>query len=352
MIKRIIPFLAVLSLLVSMIVVPASANTDFDIVDYNDYITNTEVDGDNDIVTVTFPLELCGMTTKDMYGNRRWPNQRTQSIYLSHSINTGACGFYVPGSGITTTWIDLTNIPDGSEFSFSGDVLVADSLFYRIECTAWVGMQYYDVNGQSVGSDNVDKVNFQFTGDLERFYTYSDSIVIEKPSNAVYGCFMVMVEVSSDNIQPDGRNAEVYFDYRLPTLKMSISSMYRLQQETGKTNKLLDQIVNDEVTAEPPEDAGAVGDLDSIEDELKDNTAAGREEAEQIFNESSSLIAAHIAGFLFLSDVIERFIGVGWLRGLLTVSLSLGILGFVANIAMVASRNVNLSFGAKKGGKT
>lgn len=353
MLKRIIPLVAVLSLLVAIFVVPASAKTDngITVIDYNEYVSNVEVDGDNDIVTVSLPPYLYGYQTDDSNGKHF-----TQGVPLGQLVSNNGkavtAGLYFPGAGVTKTYLDITNIPDGSIISTSGKVWLETNTLGSgtFEGQYYTNIHYYDANFTLLDTKTspiwpIGEPNGAYVYELKWDF------VMEKPDNAVYciTSFRFRIQgfyngASADNV--------FWFDFDFPKLKMSINSLYRLQEQTGKTNKLLDQIVNGEVTPETPNGAGSVGDLEDVEDALKDDTAAGRDEADQIFNESSDLVASHMAGFLFLSNVIERFIGVGWLRGVLTVSLSLGILGFLANIAMYAARNGRDAKGSKssKGG--
>lgn len=340
MLKRIVPLVAVLSLLVAMFVVPASAATvnGRTVIDYNDYVSNVKVDGDNDIVTVSLPAYMYGYQKNDSTGTEFIEGVPLGSLSCdpTDSINDAA-GLYFPGGLITSTFMDLSNIPDASVFETSGKVWIefdhTGSNF--VDVGYWTSINFYDSSFQFLGVQRTPTRGVQYTEGAYVF-DFEYDVAINKPEGAVYAVTSFIFEVLRTEIT----NAfTIWFDFDIPTLQMSINSLYRLQEQTGKTNKLLDQIANGEVTPETPDGAGSVGDLDDVEGSLEDDTAAGRQEADHIFNESWGLVAAHMSGFLFLSNVIERMIGVGWLRGLIVVSLSLGILGFIANIAMIMGRN-------------
>lgn len=358
MLKRIIPLVAILAIIASIFAFPVSADDRVEngmtIVDYNDYVSNVQVDGDNDIVTVTLPPYMYGYIQKDHNGQYMTDGVPLGSLYCFPDDNlTDYASVYYPGSGITKTYLDLANIPDGSSFSTKGKVWIEPNLNGKLDASVDVQyyccIEYFNSNFVSVGSQRTQIKGVSYNLGAHVYELPFDGI-IEKPENASYCVTFFQFRVV--NIDNDGSPIRVWFDFDRPSLKMSISSLYRLQEQSGKTNELLDKIVNGEVTPEAPEGSGSVGDLDDVEGALKDDTSAGREEAEQIFNESWGLVVAHTAGFLFLSDVIERMIGVGWMRGILTVSLSLGIFAFLVNIAITTGNKLSSKGGKSgKGGK-
>ena len=337
MIKRILPLVAVLTLLVAFFAVPAFGAT-YDIVNYNDFVTDVQVDGNNDLVTVTFPASICGTQENDYYGNNYFPGSASGSVLLKRGYWYGA-GYYSPGSHITKVYLDASNIPSGSIVTFTGSLWlsnISNGIKDTVSCDYWVAAEYYNSDRFSVGADFYDFSVPNMT-DETRVYNFSESVTINKPAEAAY--IVLLVRFRAEPVSVSSQQVELSYSFGSTKLQMSISSLYRLQEQTGKTNELLDKIANGTVDGKPPVGSDSVGDLDDIEGGLKDNTAAGREEAEEIFNESSGLVASHMSGFLFLSNVIERMLSVGWLRGVVVISLSLGILGFLANIAMIAGRN-------------
>lgn len=159
---------------------------------------------------------------------------------------------------------------------------------------------------------------------------------INKPSNAAYCCFYAYFSLFNERCNDFGKDVMVQFSVFNPTLKIS----------TSYVEIIIDGIVNG--IAPPGYDS--MNGLGDLEDYLQDNTSSGRVEAEEIFDKSPGLVVTHASGFLFLSNVIERMLSVGWLDGILTISLSLGILGFIGNIVASAGRAFeHKSFG--RGGK-
>lgn len=344
MLKRIFPLAAVLAFLLALVAVPASAAGEYQIVDYNDYKVNADVDKEEDIVSIQFPSNMVGIDytihTPSGGGTVRHEGSVSGSkaevtLYQGYEAYVHyEMPFYADGY-----LMDFQNIPDGSIFSTTLEFILAFHEEYRkgtFSGHLLAQIEYFDADFNHVGTDYGQDIFIQ-DADITNYRYYSTSITVSKPAGAIYG--YVSFPCNAWTINGAYGYYPCTFSFDNVTLQMDIDSLYLLWEETGRTNELLEDIINGEVTPEAPEGSNSVGELDDIEGALKDDTAAGREEAEQIFNESSGLVASHMSGFLFLSDVIERFISVGWLRGILTVSLSLGIFGFIANIAMTAARN-------------
>lgn len=365
MIKRIIPFLAVLTLLVAMFVVPVSAVKigDNDFFDFDDY-ASYQVLNDTVTATVTLPdgwfySQVSKSTGMELFTGRQY-SFNSSNFFISYIC---PFGFAYPdftgtnfGKPISNAhFMDLRLLPKNFvlygtfdwrtinmlNFNDYGTVLMCNfvddmgNLVDSVRMTKNISTRVEDGMYVSTMSYSFNSADYNIPVSARGiFFSYCIDVEFDYTGLISVNCSPFTILFDTDNAFISNNNEKI------------------IRDEVSNISNALDNIANGEVTARPPDDAGAVGDLEDIENDLKNNTAQGRDEAEQIFNESSSLIASHIAGFLFLSAVIERFIAVGWLRGVLTVSLSLGILGFVANIAMIASRKFNSSDGAKKGGKT
>ena len=99
-------------------------------------------------------------------------------------------------------------------------------------------------------------------------------------------------------------------------------------------------IVNAIINSKKPVGSSGIVDVDDLEDYLKDNTSDGREEADEVMNEAPNLLLSHLSGFLFMATVIEVIYSAGWIRGILTVSLALGLFGFITNLVVSVGRDV------------
>ena len=198
------------------------------------------------------------------------------------------------------------------------------------------GISYYDANFQYIDYQVSEQKYYSFdTG--ERF----DQIVeltLDKPSNAKYCTFYFRVNFAIGRTNDrDLTSFPFEFQFSQPDLRIRTSYIQALLQGV--------------VQGKPPSSSDTIIGVGELEDYLSGQVDGGINSTDQVFNESSGLVISHLSGFLFLSNVIERMISVGWLRGVIVVSLSLGLLGFIANFAMVAGRSLEHK-SKGKGGKT
>lgn len=342
MFKRLIPLVAVLSLLVASLATPAFANDDTDLVkdrwtvlDYRDFVISEDYYEGENYYFVQFPREYIGIQEINYNGSVMNRDSLNGSVDLYYDT-FGAIGLYVPQFYTGYYILDARNIPSGSTYSSNVDLRIShpvgsDYALTEISGVVSARIAYYDADMNVISWVNGGDQDYSLKGNTS---TYHIPIyqVLDKPAGTVYISFywiMNFNRIATPNSDP---YVTLNYSFSNPILQISVDAAYKEQQQ-------LDEIINGTVDPELPEGSGSVGDLDDLEGGLKDDTAAGRDEAEEIFNESSGLVASHMSGFLFLSNVIERMLSVGWLRGVVVISLSLGILGFLANIAMIAGRN-------------
>lgn len=311
------------------------------VVNYMDYIKGYDITVANEgWALLVFDEDMFTSSRYDDYHGfaQSTSGSRVWNVTLPASTATNAyvlCN--IPGGNVNNTFLDVTNIPFGSYLQVlaTADIEGLSSYQSELEIYMSTSIAYYDENFQYITEHFSESSYFPFDEDVR--FTQLVEMVIEPPENAKY-CFISPSCSFNIGRTNDHGLVNIEFQFSQPSLKIS----------TTYTQIIIEGIVN----ANPPSGYGTIIDLDELESLLNGQTQNGFDEADQIFNDSSSLIASHFSGFLFLSAVLERFIAVGWMRGILTVSLSLGILGFAANIAMNISRNINMSHGSKKGGKT
>ena len=238
-------------------------------VDYNDFIENLYVDGVNDIVTFDFPSYLCGSHIDDMRGVTYLPGQDNGIMRLSAS-HFASGGVYLPGSYMTNTVLNLDNIPNGSIFTSSGSVAleVGDAFAYGSDYLGgfvYFGLQYYDENFNLIGANN--QVVKEFSLDIYGSeYYWEMSIACNAPDNAKYCVYYGRIEI--DEYLRDKEYTNLLFDFDMTSLQMSISSLYRQQEQTGKQNELLENIITG--TPEQNEIAGNVtGNLNNSSDAMQ-----------------------------------------------------------------------------------
>lgn len=341
MIKRILILSFCIIALVVVMVVPAIAAP----LDYNDYITNITVDGDNDIVTVTIPAS-----------------------FSNFEVYTGGVKYTTVGSGIDIPVIAeqsvsayINHIPQGfSVDNIPSGTLVNISFFCGFDSsfdTPNVLSRYWYCN--SSGSQVTDSVvtNFGKDGFSGRV---NYSFTINKPS----GASSVSVRSDVTGLYPFYSGTFELYCYDT-ILTMSISSLYRLQQESGKTNEILtevekqladqgktlddvlgeqqetndklDEIINGTVDPSAPAGSGSVGDLDDAEAGLREDSQAGLDQGLAMQQSALGVFLQYASAFAAAGAVFEIFANIPFFSFLLYVSVALGVFGLLLNLGVDTS---------------
>ncbi len=213
----------VLALLLPALVVPALA-VGATAIDYNDLNPSIKVDGDNDIVTITFdPSGGRWDYFGDSYGFALGA-----SVVLPQSSSLNSSYWPFP----ELTGISPEGIPDDTMF----DVEIKYGFPTQVsqdttKLAGRLGLLYYNANGQRVANTLGPWVKvvpgLTNTFNLTCPYKVFSDVFYIGPSINLY---------------------DIVTDYELTvtviscSLTMRISSLYRLQQQTGKTNKLLTEV--------------------------------------------------------------------------------------------------------------
>ena len=361
MFKRILPLIVVFALLIPLLISPASA-----VYDYNDFITNIEVDGDKDIVTFSVPLDSFKIQfvsseiglNETFYSNSfSWPLEslRTYDLY-AYAFSKGG-------------YLDVTNIPDGSLVTFDVSISSVQPAGGYSTPSWSTQIYYYDKNKTFLGQNNV----FHDKDAIRNNFSF------EMTMNKVAGASQATFNLIMKELQPF-YSCDFTFTIESLNLTLSISSLYRLQEQTGKTNEILsavekkleqngqklddvisgidqngeklDEIINGEVEPVRPEGSDSIDSLEKIEDDLLNSAGDGLSDYQQYIDDSLTVIEGHIPAFAMMSMVFDSFINVGWLRGIFVISLSLGIFGYLVNIAFKAAGDAkSKSARNSKGGK-
>lgn len=224
--KRIFSFIVYFCVIASFLAFPAFAK----VIDYNDYISNVSVDGDNDIITVCLPGD-------DM---TKWEFKSKNGSQLFNTFYgqiTPTLGFpelkvyrliYYPID--SRDLIDITQIPQDTVVNTS----ISIESEYDIQISsAEISVQYYDDNETLLATNIFKNSSFNPTsGDPLTF-----SFNLSRPDGAKY--IRIRYWLNDCNLIGSVRflAGDLYFT-------MSINSLLRLQQETGRTNKLLEQVLD------------------------------------------------------------------------------------------------------------
>lgn len=364
MIKRFIPLAVAVALLIPVFLIPVGASSDPVPWNYMDYVTNVTVDGENDIVEFDVPLDFSYIAvynreldyreaSKTGFLAGEFPQPLTEySMYINpidskHPLSVKN----IPKGAILTLDLKVDFVPD--EFNINWDFPSGQVDVY------YMNDDFKDLARETIAVEFSPEMTIPF--EFFRGYNLGSCIAIV---------------ISFDNIKPF-----LWEDYTYTVeitrmhCEMSISSLYRLPEitqqnnklmtqinkkldeqgilledlmkEQGETNDKLDQIIEGTVAPSAPVGSDSVGDLGDLEDDLFNSAQDGLDQADNIFNNAPGIVALYSSGFLFMANVIEHFSSAGWISGILTVSLALGLLGFIANIAVAVVR----SSAKGKGGK-
>lgn len=369
MFKRIVPLVVALALLVPCLLVSASAadtddvlNPESGYLDYNDFITDVKVDGDNDLITCYIPLRFSRIYLTDKV-NERLSISANGTGYLEGTIKPESKehAFYFSTIALNGNRLACRDIPDGSTISFDYDFFIdADCPAYSSpKATAYI--YYYDIDGNFIGEQH-DFLGVVTVGDID-----TASITIDKYPGAASMAFFLYVWniVFIDNPTYMNIKAQMW-----PTkIEMSIASIHRLEQSSDKTNELLsaldkqlekngqklNEIINMQVNPRPPDGSGSVSDVGKKEDMLLQDGAAGREEFNNMLGSAAGSLEYYTGSFGFLTACFTPLVSnIPWIREILTISLGLGTTGFLLNLGISAlskhSKDGDKSSG-KGGGK-
>lgn len=324
--KRIFILLICVALLVCALAVSASAET----FSYGDYVTNVKVDGDNDIVTVVIPIKSAEIILYDYNtdkSNRALATNANFPVYKDHSYSLNMTLYY-PDS------ISLTDIPSGTMLTVDADVnLVHGSL--DISSAYEDGFFYfYNANMGRVNS-YVAKVNsigyFKWNLELPEYESTYKSFC----PGIAYRKF----------IPNEDTNLSV--NINSVTLQFSISSLLRLQQETGRTNAILgevqkqlesngqklDDIINGQVKPLPPLGSDKFEIYEGLEGDMRDEISGGIDEALNVQQNALQVFVQYASAFAAIVWMFNWFADIPFFSGLLYVSLALGLFASLLGIA-------------------
>lgn len=165
--KKFLVLVTVLSLIVSTIfVVPAFAESYWNVLDYRDYVTNVEVDAEYERFTVYLPYEYASMFIDYEGEAYRLPFSYTFKEGRTYWIDTYLFGS--PDFSYPCAMLDLSNVPAGTQLEVSYQLSVDGGANNWIN---WVNIQYYDTDlnvvytdpDVTMGSENWGKTSFTYT---------------------------------------------------------------------------------------------------------------------------------------------------------------------------------------------
>lgn len=350
MFRRFVVWICVAAVFVSSCFLVVSAEdtevNGYTVVNYQDYITGYDLyyagDGwaylsfDADMFT-SYKEDINGWES-DIRGTRLWNlsvknDQEDFSAYVTSQI---------PGGGMNGTFLDLSNIPNGSVFQIQAFVDLDDYYDYQTEIliTIFSGIKYYDENFKYISGYHDEENSYSFETGLadseDSRFSQLIELTVNQPDNAKYCVLYSRCEfgIGRSNDPDDYINFGVQFLY--PSLKIS----------TSYTQLIINAIVN----AKLPEGHGTIVSVGELEDILSGAAQQGTQDAGEIFQRGPEVIEQFLSGFTFMNAVFGTLSSPQWINSVLTISLSLGLFSFIVNGSMSLGRAFEHK-GGKGGGK-
>lgn len=287
--RRIFPVVTAVVILISM---SFSASAETIVYNLNDFVTNVDIDGENDLMSVVIPRKLNrwhsilnGSSSNYIKGQPIY-NLQLKSDWLPDeeaSINEFSVVYLPFGGG---NYFDVSSLPISTSFTLQNVVLyfvLNNGQGFNTDVFQNFSVQYYDENYKYISTQWIDK-EYTFTpGNVETFtYNLEDiTFTLDKPKNAKFALFRMILNFDA-----------FYFHQNYSTLSvdigdfvfdMRISSAYREMLQAEENSRLMNEINNqlaeqnktmEDILNGTPEQneqiSGAVGEMGSAGDKLGD----------------------------------------------------------------------------------
>lgn len=217
-------------LLIVCLAAPALAVT---LIQPQDYIVNESSNGDTSTLYISVPVEDLSVKLNVLNGNTYAELQSTTSNEMQVQFYSSV-GKYWIGMQVFDK-LDITDIVDGSilnvKFNIDPDPSTA---FVPTMGSTRYQVRYFDSAGQLL-----DGVKFISVGSGLSFTDNALNLTIDKPDGAVAMTFILQfMDITTD------RNYTFVIGLESVNFVCDIPTMVRVQQETGRTNQLLNELVN------------------------------------------------------------------------------------------------------------
>lgn len=149
MLKRFIPLLAVVSVLVSLFAIPtfAAESVQHEILDYRDFASKSEAADGSDYVSVSVPAKYCGVGLKTLDGISVVRNAVTGTVAFSYQDECYASiKFCFPGCIYSDPryYMSLDNIDDGTPLHLISKFFLAPSFKGNYNVRVFYQVNYYN----------------------------------------------------------------------------------------------------------------------------------------------------------------------------------------------------------------
>lgn len=356
--KRSMPVFLVVVFVVALCAIPASA--ELYLIDYNDYLTNVVVDGANDVCVVNFPLHWASWLVYPPYADVVIAHGSSSVSWTDPGRDDGTrTGIYLfPFGASYERSLDLSNIPVGTAVNCA--IQIDNNAVAFNTPTVDVAVEYYDAEGSQISVGHGD-YNFVYESGVLKIV----NLVLDYPAGA-NSCNFRFDIAGFSSLVADTKVTMTLVDFEL---QFSISSLYRQQQLTGKTNDLLekvndqladqndklDQIIDGTVAPVDPEGGDAVGDYNDFEEEIMNDMSSNFSEADGYITTAVEIITKYGTALLAVSHLFSIFWRFPFFSELVLVAFAFGMFATLLGVAFGAisahdRKSVRANRGKGKGG--
>lgn len=243
----------------------------YDIYDYKDYVTGTEVSGTNKVYYVTFPMQ--GFYTAE-YGGYNSDRQLldyfigTEMLLNCPPTDSEDDNYYIRldyyplGMGSQPNLLKLSNIPVGTQAGF--EMIVGND---SDQGSATMVFLWYDSDGYYVAKTEYT-VTSAFNDDLQA-WVYVTDFIFTPPAEAAYCAYYLSV----DGLRPES-NFDQYLTIRSAEFYLTISTLDDIQGSVDDVGDKVDQ-VGDKIDQVGGEIIDGIGETNDKLDDLITGGEAG-----------------------------------------------------------------------------
>lgn len=336
-------FLFVCCIVIISTLVVSSFAAGYDLIDYNDYVTDVKVDGDNDLVTITLPgnLSLVEVVRGDTW---QYVLKSQQSASFNPIVGLP---YYINLQMLSSSKFDLSLFPDDTRVEYNYKITSGSTNSLTVIPSNSIYTQYFDIDGNYL-TQNIVALPY-IDDDLYISGTYSASTTITKPTNAVaFSGFLSIEGLRFAN------SSTISFSIDSVKLTFSISSLYRQQQLTGKTNELLEDIAGYAPEVDTPEGGEAVGDVGDIESGLIEDVSGGIHEIGNTMDGTLTTLVKYANSLFGVAWLMGKLFDITEFNDLVSVSMGLSVIVLLFSVSLTVSSSIsrrNRSSGSKSSGK-
>ena len=350
--KRFLRLIPVFVVIVSLVALCAiSANAKLYLIDYNDYLSNVVVDGANDICVVNFPLHWASWYVYPPLASVVTAYGSPSVSWIDPGRDDGSrTGIYLfPFGASYERSLDLSNIPVGTRVNCA--IQIDNNAVAFNTPTVDVSVEYYDAEGSqiSVGHGNY---NFVYESGVLKIV----NLVLDYPAGA-NSCNFRFDIAGFSTLVAHTKVTMTLVDFEL---QFSISSLYRQQQLTGKTNDLLeevkdqladqndklDEIIDSTVAPEVPEGDDTVNDYGELEEGIMNDMSSNFSDADGYLSSATEIITKYGTALLAVAHLFGIFWKFSFFSELVLVVFAFGMFGALLGVSFSA-----ISALGRKGGK-